>query len=671
MTNGGDDSLDEFDLPVVGGGRPAVSDNTPTPAQQPVQAEQTFIMSQDDLLAASQAVAEEPVLPSPGFGDAAPASFDSETTDLMAVMDVAPPSVDHAPPPSGVPDVATTMDYSGPPAIQTHLQAGQRVAGVTLVELISEGDRVSCWRAEAGGGSSATVLALHDGTSERERAHFVAAAERMTNLARTESIDGVLNVTSVDVASSAYVASFSAAGTMADLPMLNWEFAEKLAFIRGLLTALGELHDRGHFHGCLQPSNVLLDLDLKPVISDVGVVRLADSFGMHERHEYRPYAAPEVAMGEPPREGADVFSVGRLLYFLLVGEHPDEPDEILPLLDQLQGNAPGLVRIIRKCTVRDPAQRYGRCRVLMHDLDRYRDFESVGLQHPQGKEGAEELARQREAAAEARKSSPDRRATGDTTRPKRPSTRAKKPDITSRQKAIKKKTYAGDDPFTPAQARIGGVVGVVLIGFACTLAYTSMKVNIVGTLMLVIGAGGLSLFLPTFGDRDDVSRIAGIAICALIAFLADPLENLALSGRQAKLKSGSPGQRAEVVKQMRLDGWGDFSDVDLNGADLSGTDFSMSGFDRANLREANFSGCNFEDASFEEADVTNTNFKEAKMPISMIAANLKGWRQSKCDQKTQMPDGWQCSGGHPEAGGDEVVEEEEQPEEEVQEDDAP
>ncbi|MFP6687199.1 MAG: pentapeptide repeat-containing protein, partial [Polyangiaceae bacterium] len=279
------------------------------------------------------------------------------------------------------------------------------------------------------------------------------------------------------------------------------------------------------------------------------------------------------------------------------------------------------------------------------------------LQHPQGKEGAEEIARQREAAGEARKSSPDRRATGDPTRPKRASVRAKKPDITSRQKAIKKRIYTGDDPFTPTQARIGGVVGVVLIGFACILAYTSMKVNIVGLLMLVIGAGGLSLFLPTFGDREDVSRIAGMALCAVIAFLADPLENLALSGRQAKLKSGSPSQRAEIVKRMRLDGWGDFADIDLNGADLSGTDFSMAGFDRANLRDANFSGCNFEDVSFEEADLTNANFKEAKMPFSMFA--VKGWRKALCDQKTQMPDEWQCSDGHPHGGGDEEEEEDE------------
>ncbi len=654
MTDGGDESLDELDLPVVGGGLPGVSDAGSTSAPQAIESEQTFIMSQADLVAAGEAVGQGPPLPDPDVGDVAPASFDSETTDLMAVMDVAPASSDVAPQPSGVTDSVMTMNDEGPPSIQTHLEAGQRVAGVSLIELISDGDRVSCWRAERDDGSSATVLALHAGASDRERAHFVAGAERMAQLAQAESMDGILKVTNVDVASSAYVASFSAAGTMADLPMLNWEFAEKLAFIRRLLTLLGELHDRGHFHGCLQPSNVLLDLELKPAVSDVGVVRLADSFAMGERHEYRPYASPEVAMGEPPREGADIFSVGRLLYYLLVGENPDEPDEILPLLAELQDHDPGLVRIIRKCTVRDPAQRYGRCRVLIHDLDRYRDCESVGLQHPQGKEGADEIARQREAAGEARKSSPDRRATGDPTRKRRAPVRAKKPDITSRQKAIKKaKTYAGDDPFTPTQARIGGVVGVVLIGLACTLAYTLMKVNIVATLMLVIGAGGLSLFLPTFGDREDVSRIAGIAICAVIAFLADPLENLARSGREAKLKSGSPGQRAEIVKKMRLDGWGDFTGIDLNGADLSGTDFSMASFEGANLRDANFSGCNFEDASFNDADMTNANFKEAQMPVMMIAVDVKGWRQALCDQKTKMPDNWQCSDGHPEGGDDE------------------
>jgi uncharacterized protein YjbI with pentapeptide repeats len=142
------------------------------------------------------------------------------------------------------------------------------------------------------------------------------------------------------------------------------------------------------------------------------------------------------------------------------------------------------------------------------------------------------------------------------------------------------------------------------------------------------------------------------------------LENFSLSGRQAKLKSGSPGQRAEVVKQMRLGGWGDFSGVDLNGSDLSGTDFSMSSFDRAILRDANLSGCDFQDASFEEADLSNANFKAAKMPVWLSAADVKGWRKAHCNQKTQMPDGWHCSKGHPvEEGGDgeeEEAEDEEQ-----------
>ena len=140
MTDGGqfnDDELDEFDLPVVGGGLPAMGDGgapapmpvvptpgTPTPQVPVAPVEQaqsfdnegTFVMSHAEIAQAGQA-AQQAFSAELSVGEPAPPSFDGGTTDLMLGDDAPPPS-------SSIPDSAMTMNYGGPPPIQTDLHAG-------------------------------------------------------------------------------------------------------------------------------------------------------------------------------------------------------------------------------------------------------------------------------------------------------------------------------------------------------------------------------------------------------------------------------------------------------------------------------------------------------------------------------------------------------------------
>jgi serine/threonine protein kinase len=94
-----------------------------------------------------------------------------------------------------------------------------------------------------------------------------------------------------------------------------------LDFVRRVVKSLSELHAVGITHGCLCPANVLLDDDLRPVLSEAAAVsvhslvqRKLDSVG------YAAFAAPEVLLGEAPDVRSDVWSAGRLLESLLVGD---------------------------------------------------------------------------------------------------------------------------------------------------------------------------------------------------------------------------------------------------------------------------------------------------------------------------------------------------------------
>ena len=97
----------------------------------------------------------------------------------------------------------------------------------------------------------------------------------------------------------------------------------------------------------------------------------------------RIYAAPEVCRGAPADERSDVYGLGRILHFALLGEDASLTDEELPRLDALLKQHPSaLVRIIRKCTVRNPAQRYASGAEIVDDLDRAARHLPAGLAHP-------------------------------------------------------------------------------------------------------------------------------------------------------------------------------------------------------------------------------------------------------------------------------------------------
>src|SRR5262249_28287809 len=73
----------------------------------------------------------------------------------------------------------------------------------------------------------------------------------------------------------------------------------------------------------------------------------------------------------------DIFSLGRILYFLLGGREPPEPSRDQDMRPLPQTPA-GIVEIIRKCTLRDPALRYQRVSDLLDDLARCGDAADSG-----------------------------------------------------------------------------------------------------------------------------------------------------------------------------------------------------------------------------------------------------------------------------------------------------
>ncbi|WP_129842316.1 serine/threonine-protein kinase [Streptomyces sp. RFCAC02] len=103
--------------------------------------------------------------------------------------------------------------------------------------------------------------------------------------------------------------------------------------------ALTAAHAKGIVHRDLKPANVLLagggdtmvlapgtePRPMRPMLTDFGIARLADSPGVTRAHEFvgtPSYVAPESAEGRQQTSAVDVYAAGILLYELVTGHPP-------------------------------------------------------------------------------------------------------------------------------------------------------------------------------------------------------------------------------------------------------------------------------------------------------------------------------------------------------------
>ena len=137
--------------------------------------------------------------------------------------------------------------------------------------------------------------------------------------------------------------------------------------------ALAASHADGVVHRDLKPANVLLDERggaMRPMLTDFGIARLADSPGLTRTHEFvgtPAYVAPESAEGRPQTSAVDIYGAGILLYELVTGRPPFAGGTALEVLHRHLSEEPRrpttvpepLWTVIERCLRKDPAQRPG------------------------------------------------------------------------------------------------------------------------------------------------------------------------------------------------------------------------------------------------------------------------------------------------------------------------
>ena len=248
---------------------------------------------------------------------------------------------------------------------------GKWPKGVEKGALVFKRDALSCFAGTSADRGAVSVSVLDAVAAESVVADFLDSAFR-TNGAPAEERPGCITV--YEVGSMGRWALHSPVlGLLSDLSALGWKLKRKLQFFGALCKLVGRLHEAGGAHGAITPWAVGLDEAMGPVLGSATGLALWDTGGHLE------YLVPELLLGAAPTQRSDIYCLGRLLAFLITGEHPPPEKDAVPRLDHLKEAPAGLVRIIRRATLGNPDLRYDDVEQLLMEVENYGDFEKVGL----------------------------------------------------------------------------------------------------------------------------------------------------------------------------------------------------------------------------------------------------------------------------------------------------
>jgi serine/threonine-protein kinase PpkA len=150
-----------------------------------------------------------------------------------------------------------------------------------------------------------------------------------------------------------------------------------LKILKDATQALEYVHNHNYLHCDIKPDNILFRTNGSAVITDFGIARELPDEKTHTVAGTPYYMSPEQAQGHKLDKSSDIYSLGVLLYEMLMHRVPFQGKDpiaiaikhvsapIPPLNDELQALTPLLTKMMAK----RPGARFQNCNELIHAID--------------------------------------------------------------------------------------------------------------------------------------------------------------------------------------------------------------------------------------------------------------------------------------------------------------
>jgi len=167
---------------------------------------------------------------------------------------------------------------------------------------------------------------------------------------------------------------------------------EAIAYAIEVGRGLSVAHARNMVHRDIKPQNVLIDEEGRAKLTDFGISRQLEQAGVTATGRVlgtTDYVAPEQAMGKEVDPRSDIYSLGVVLYEMLIGQVPFHADsqvgvamkhvnEDLPDVQRRRPEASAAVAlVVERATAKNPAERYQTVAEMIDDLETALEVEAA------------------------------------------------------------------------------------------------------------------------------------------------------------------------------------------------------------------------------------------------------------------------------------------------------
>lgn len=253
---------------------------------------------------------------------------------------------------------------------------GKKLGQYVLLEQLGEGGMAKVYNAldeRVERNVAIKVILPNKRSSQVFLQQFDREAKALANLTHTNIVK-VLNYGTED-GQPYLVMEYIQGGTLKDAVTGTIPWPKAAEILAPIARALDYVHHQNIVHQDIKPSNILLDEEFRPMLSDFGVVKLleakeGENAAIGVGVGTPDYMSPEQSMGKDVDFRADIYSLGVVFYELVTGEKPfvaDTPMALVikhvtdqfPLPRKINKSIPKFVEnAILRAVQKDPQGRY-------------------------------------------------------------------------------------------------------------------------------------------------------------------------------------------------------------------------------------------------------------------------------------------------------------------------